>query len=485
MKHPLDGLRDALEAWRRDEATERVRNWQGSEDAASPRAVASRHKRMFREEYAEALARARESGDGGPHAAGLLFAHWARAAAESALADVRDELLHAASSTLIFEREPTTLIRLVQELTRASKSGAAVGELLERAADVRVPGVQRARTAADETAVLWLRDAPPRADVGPARSELLTEAEEVLAKTAELASDLVSRLAAFARLPVPRSWHEPFALVRAPQLDSFVPRRERFRRVGALFAPLGLEAHLAKHVRVVGAHDELDARTRIAAIDPPRDLRIAFSPLEFGVTSEMAAAESVARSLAFSLCDVNQPVESRRSLDATVARTFGALFAHLFASPVFWRKSRDVSRADASTLALVGAFIALFDLRLAASALVARNTDVRTVEEQREMASLRLSQVIPEMVVPPSIAALVALTPAALAARYRARRAAFAMHAGLRDRYDEDWFMNPRTTDLLRSFAAHGGATSIEAQMEEMEMPVVMMFGRIAELSDL
>jgi hypothetical protein len=491
MKSPLPILREGLELWRRDQATERARTWQGAEDAQTPSDVARRHKRLQTSEYAEALSELRALGIVDATSEGLLDAHFARAAAESSLAKERDALANAINDTVELEGAPIAIADLLDHMAsqfrdnRYAKSNSKAALVLEATAQEASSRLHRARTRADESAQTWLNDAKPRADAGPARDELLKEAAAFFDGTQDLAGEMTERLCTTSRSRAPSEWHEVLPLVRSAELDSFVPRRERFRRVGALFAPLGLETYLSKFVRVVGAHGEVDVRAHLAAVDPPRDLRIAFSKLELGLLSEMAASEAVARALSHTLCDAALPVEARRPLDASVARSIGALFAYLLADPLFWRRVRGASRSDAERLSRSGAAIALMDARIAAGALVARHAPVRSLDEQRNVAGAQLSRVVPGVRIPDALASLVALTPAALGARFRARRAALALHVGLREQFDDDWFVNPRVAETLRAISSQGGATSIEAQCVELGIPLTTALARTNELANV
>lgn len=462
MKNPASTLRASLDAWRHDESMERARRWLGTPDALTAAAVAHAHRRLQGEEAQALFHDARTLGLFDAAADSLTAAHLARAATEAVLCHVRDASEAAATRTWVFENREVPAAAVLDAMLFQPRARETTARFLEQKCDAFVSRVEDARSEANDAARPWLSSAAARPDAGPAPDALAEEAREFLLGSRDPAFELLERTATQAGVSLPQTWDDLLRLLRCARFDSFAPRRERFRRVGSLFAPLELERELQRAVRVVGAHAELDIRARVLPVHPPSDVRIAFSSIEFGVVSEMAAMESVARSLALCLANSSLSVEARRPLDATVARSIGFLFAQLCGDNVFWRKSRGLGRTDADALASFGALVVLLDARLSAAAILARRVDARSGEERRAQQREYVKDALGGVRVTPAMASLLVQTPAAWPARFRARRAALSVHIALRDRFDEDWFQNQRVTETLRSLTAESGRVSIE-----------------------
>lgn len=483
MKNPVTSLRTSIDAWRHDECMERARRWLRTPDALTTNSVAEVHRRLVSDVARELFEEARSLGLLDANAESLLAAHLARAGSEAVLADVRDSLEGVATRAWVFENKEVPALAVVDAMLFQPRAREATARFLEQKCDATVARLEEARIEANEAVRPWLTYAATRPDAGPALDALTDEARAFLAATRDAAFELLERASTQAQTAIPTAWDDLIRLLRAPRLDSFAPRRERFRRVGSLFAPLGLERELQRAVRVVGAHAELDVRSRVLPVHPPSDVRIAFSPIEFGVVSEMAALEATARSLSLCLMNSALPVETRRPLDASVSRSVGALAAHLCADSIFWRKSRGLGRAESESLATLGALVALLDARLAAGAILARQVQARSGEERRAQQREILRGALCEVRVTPAMAALVAQTPAAWPARFRARRAALSLHVAFRDRFDEDWFQNPRVSETLRSLTAQGGNTSIENECARESLSLSHATERAQELA--
>ena len=68
-------------------------------------------------------------------------------------------------------------------------------------------------------------------------------------------------------------------------------------------------------------------------------------------------------------------------------------------------------------------------------------------------------------------------------AELRAAALAPALFAALRERFDEDWWRNPRAADTLRAAASRGGSLSVEAWASELGATPPMAQERWTELA--
>jgi hypothetical protein len=196
--------------------------------------------------------------------------------------------------------------------------------------------------------------------------------------------------------------------------------------------------------------------------------------------SELAAGEGLGRALGLALVSPGLPIALRHPAHATVARTFGALFVEMATEPDFWRRMRGVGDATAHRVATLARAIFVLETRAQAAALLV--DDGASTERRREEATERLSHALGVRLDTP-LATLVALTPDpdAAAARLRARVGALAAWTGLRDRFDEDWYRNPRSEEAFRAAAAPGGLLPAEAWLAELRAEPEAAFARLQE----
>lgn len=469
MRSPADRLREALEAWRRDEAAERVARWRGARGAAGAREVADRHDWLRADEAHEALAEARDAGllSADEHAA--LRAHLARAAGEAELAEARDRLRQVSRTRVTEGHEAMSIGAALDRMLGAAdpRGRDLTTRALEQAAARVGSELLDARARADEAAARVLGGAPRHPDAGPEDDSILDAARAVLAAT----DDAATESTAWALRGVPSAgdprWDALAVGLRRRELDGLWVPAGRWRRIAAPLAALGLGREITARLRTEPSHGGIDPRVRIAVVDAPRDVRLAPSAIELGLVSELAGAEAVGRALLLALVAPALPVETRRPAVGTPARAFGVLFAQLLGDVRFLRRARGLDPREAEEAARTVRVIALLDLRLAAAAVIARREPAGSGRERNERASELLRRAL-RVEVPPALAILIARTPSAVAARFRARHGALAWAQALRERHDEDWFRNPRAAEQLRASGARGGLLSIEAWCEEL-----------------
>ena len=456
---PADKLRSAIEAWRRDEARERVQRWRGAKDAATPSDVAARHARLVSSgadelaQETEAMLDAREMG--------ALRAHLARARAEAELAMARETLRAVTHERVSVNGDAWALGAVARELVneRDPRRRAVLAEPVVAAARRIVPLLRDARVSANEAAAVELERATERPDAGPDRDALAARAAALLDASEDAVGAALEWLRRTSKMPIER-WHDLLAALRAPWLDALVPARDRWRRIStSALAELGLERELGARVRVERTHGGIVPRVRIAVIDAPGDIRIAPSKLEQGVASELAAAIGVGRALAMSLVSSALPVEVKRPIAATVPRAMGGLLGMMLADRAFIAKQRRLSGRDGEGIERLAALLVVLDVRLAAAALRARSAG---------SAGELLARALGGLEPPDPLVDLVAITPGALGGRLRAHDGALAVYRTMRETLDEDWWRNPRAAEPLRAAFARGATLSIEAFCEEL-----------------
>jgi hypothetical protein len=473
-----------VDSWRAEEAHARTQRWADAPDAASAADVSARHGWLRGAEVRELLAQLISAGAVSPDEGGALAAHLARAVAEHALAPARIALRALAASVVDVNRDAVPIARVVEDVATEpdARRRTVLARSLAAIAESQLPMLLDARALADEMGARALVGLPARPDAGPDAAALLVEANGLLDATDDAARELVAAAVRTSGITPSGSdleWHDLLAAARARSLDGHFPRAGRFRRFGALLAPLGLDRELGAHVRVTGTHGGLDPRAHLAVLSAPRDVRIAGPTFEHGLHSELTSIDATGRALALALSAPALPMALARPLDASVARTFGALLVQLHADRVFLRQARGVSGRELDHLARAAALQVLLELRVTAAALIARRA---TGVDRLPIAADALRRALGGAHVPSALAALLVHTPAALAARFRARRGALALHVALREHADEDWFRNPRASEPLRAMASRGGGLTIEAALAELGGSAERAKGRMGEL---
>ncbi|MBX3247068.1 MAG: hypothetical protein KF901_07800, partial [Myxococcales bacterium] len=84
--------------------------------------------------------------------------------------------------------------------------------------------------------------------------------------------------------------------------------------------------------------------------------------------------------------------------------------------------------------------------------------------------------------VPRRLARLWLWAPSSSGARFRAHLGALRVWVGLRERFDADWYRNPRAAEALRAAAEPGGRASVEGWADELGAGTDEALARAAEL---
>jgi hypothetical protein len=506
MDEDVRAVREAIEAFRADEAMERVRRARGVADADDETTVARRHRRLASEDALAVLGQAARELSNEEHAA--LRAHLARARADVALAQARSMLAREALRALVVGRHETSPAAAFDELARTDvhERRLALFSALEARIEEAAPALAEARADADREGLTVLRggaapmpsrlvllptdvsppgeEAPAAAatklpDAGPSADELRDRALACLAATDALVEDAVP----FALSRVEGASRDLGSLVRAlraREQDGLVRRDGRFRRIAEDLGALGFERDLAARVAVHGTHDGLLPRTRLALVRVPGDVRILESKVELGVASELAAMEGLGRALGFALTAPALPIELRRPLAGSVARAIGVLFAQLLGDRAFLAGARSLGRRERDELGRRAALLLVLEARVHAAAIAAR-ARARDAEARAEEGAALLARAL-GVHVPLAVARLVVVAPAALGPRFRARVAGLALGVAMRDRFDEDWYRNPRAAEPIRAAAARGALASAEDWLHELGGSADMAAPRLFEL---
>ncbi len=398
-----------------------------------------------------------------PDERGAAAAHLARAVFERATAAFRDDRRDEGATLVALERDRVPAAGAAAFLLDPLRARFAARALEPVGRSLAVRAEEASRLGV-EKAGRWLRavEGPPHPDGGPGRERRRELAEGVL-RDSQGALDTVRE-----RFGVAELWQWPLALHGDRGL--FRPER-RFQRIAADLEGWGLRSVLAAHVSV--ASERPGVRARIAARRVPERIRLA-GPSVDGVLGEWLAAVGLGRALALALVSPAVPPPLRRPVAETVSRSLGVLVAQVATGPLTLRK-RGLTRAESRAAASVGAALTLLRARLDAAAVLAEGAPL----EGRAGLVARATGTGAD----PGAAFLLATSAAS--PRFRASITGLSLYAALRERFDEDFFRNPRAAEPIRGAAARGGALSAEAFLEEVDGSLDGVVDRLSELAEL
>ena len=276
-------------------------------------------------------------------------------------------------------------------------------------------------------------------------------------------------------------WHTLIGALRASELDSEVGRKERWLRTSAWLRKLGFEEAMSARLRAETDHGAVVPLSRALCIDPPRDVRLAQTPRDFGVVSDVCAAEVVARGLAHALAHVALPPELRYPVGASVAGSIGTLGMLAWIDRQQLRRLQGLTSAQSERVSRIGATAVLLWARLCASLALMPASEPEQPRARLELLTDTVGRALCARI-EPGIAGV--LAPDLIYARARALEAlcGVASATGLREQLNADWYRNPRTDDLLRGLAQRGNRLSPEAMCSELGCGLADASARAIEL---
>ncbi|MGF1468815.1 MAG: hypothetical protein ACFCGT_22030 [Sandaracinaceae bacterium] len=468
---PLTALEQELAAFAELTGRETLARWRADPDARPAAAVAARRPdpRRCRERLEEVAGR----GDLPEEDLLALVRQLRRALTAPARVRAAARARAAWGAPVTWDSRPLAPAALVGTLLatdagdRRRDQAMALDPFYDRWARARRAGDEDLAEAAEELAWLGADDAGP--------ADVAEQAEALLAATDDATAEALDRVA-HGRGELSRALDLAWALRRAG--DVGLAPSARWRRVAAPLGPLALGAALSRRVRTEATHrDPGDPGAMVLSLGDPRDVRIAPSPWELGLASELAAAEGLGRALGATLAHPALPDRRARPDAATTGHALGLLLAGLYAEPAYLRGV--LERDERDVRATRGAAVALLLLNARAEAAAAR---VAGREPRAEAAAEALRRALLVDVPPPLAEAWARAPRAPRHARLRALRWLPALQVALRERCDEDWYRNPRVGPLVRAAAERGETLTVEAWAAELGADVEVTAARWAEL---
>lgn len=483
MQNPAQRLRNEVEAWRRSEARAELGRWRGERGTASP--IESRTW-LLSDEAREVLGQAAAFGLLEIGEEGALRAHLREIDNREATRPLREWLYHRLAEPITVDGEPTSLGERIRALgsseagegyillAQAITSMAALTSLrlLEELSEAQSKSMQRS---------LAMIEHP---DSGTEDIKLIELAQATLRVSEEASKEALASSLHSINWKTGAHWSQVFAVLHGGSLADVFPARDRWRRWGSWLNHLGVRDELLGKVRIEAPHSGPLPSTHVAAIDPPLDVRIASPGAPFGILAELSTAEGIGRALALALTSRALPSSFRFPVSGTCGRAFGGVLAQLLMDGRFLGRFHSLGKRQADSVARLTRTLGIFRLRtLSASVL----TDVGMMDLS---PTRRLERSIPLFCralgaeLPHSVVALSLASPFRIRDFYRGTLAALALYVALRNRFDEDWYSNPRTQEAIRAGCERGGSLSAEAWCHELGGSMSEALTRLSELGN-
>jgi hypothetical protein len=241
-------------------------------------------------------------------------------------------------------------------------------------------------------------------------------------------------------------------------------------RIGAMVEAMGLDPRAEGRIEYdLEDRPTKTARAFCSPIRVPDEIKLVLRP--YGGHDDYATfLHELGHALHFGYVNRELPVEFRRLGDNGVTESHAITFDHLMLVGEFHR--RIVETGDPSDYLRFAAFRELVMLRRYAAKFAYERSLHRKgpAPELAEEYVERLSRATGARI--PAALYLDDVDPHFYCIRYlRAWMLSGVLHETLRERYDEDWFLNPRTGDFLRGLWARGQSEPVEALAADVGVP--------------
>jgi hypothetical protein len=455
-----DRLRRALEAFRRELALVYQRALAG-EPEERPRALAF----LVSDQALELLMQADQAGELSPSEYAGMCAHFARARLEQGYAPARKAHVLFASRTISVGGEKLGAGAALSEWAGSPLSArrdalvrALDGELLalaEQALNARGRADARVHALTSRLTLARHPDAGPEGGSAALATSFLAQSADLMRE----ALDVAAREQALES----EAGAQALWAVLAHRFSGMFAAEGRARRCALDWEPLGLRTLLSNYARASYTHGGPGVMPHVLARALPRDVRLCPSAVDGGLGGELAFADGVGRAVGYTHASPALPVALRHASVATLPRALGTIAVLRFVEPLFLRRVRNLSRRESEHVARASAAFALLDTRLAAAAVLARGLrGPEALSQAADLADRALTRPLPR-----GLGAWLALRLSP-GGPFRAKVHALGIAASLRERFDEDWFLNPRTAEPLRGALSRAGDFSVEGFAAEL-----------------
>lgn len=362
----------------------------------------------------------------------------------------------------------------------ANERALAVSRLTRPAASVQAAGP----AAQPQEAAPPAKGRPALHEQEAGRQGEIARARIWLERTDDAARELFRWLRRRVELPGAESDLARLCIgLRAADLDGLARPTRRLYRLSEGARRLGFERDMSARMRGETARGLVIPLPVCVALAVPGDVRVLQPSLEYGLLSDLAVAQAIGEALTLALASpAAGPVMARVS-GASVSAAVGGLFAQLRADADCLRRVDGLERDPAHKAARQAAVSLLLRTRLAAASMLALAEPARSDAERCAQLSAAGERALGCPVSAGPLAASLSTTVTA-GEQFAGLAWGLELHVGLRERLDEDFYVNPRTADVLRGAAARGAALDARELAVELGVDGSNGVARLLELLD-
>ncbi|HKP56563.1 MAG TPA: hypothetical protein VJV78_07585 [Polyangiales bacterium] len=371
---------------------------------------------------------------------------------------------------------------------RAAALARATEDLAPRLMEIRARALERfasllktAEPAPPDPLLAAIAPPPPAAAAPAAEATPAETAEQLLAATDDAALELTRWLVRNTGTGRTLHWHVLLRALRAPEYDGLVKPARRWVCVAQALRGLGFERDLNARLRAESAANALDPRVRVLALDVPGDIRVVQSATNFGLASDVYAAQGAAAGLALALVSPALPNVLRWPLGAGVADALGVAFMQLRADRGYLSRLEGLEAPWLERAARHAAILVLLEARLQAALVIAEREPAGDENEQARQLTAALERALCAEL-PPGVATLFACDAPPDSSAFEAVQTGLGMQMALRERFDEDWYRNPRVADVLRGAATRANTLALAVLRQELNVAANAGSRRLIEL---
>jgi hypothetical protein len=269
--------------------------------------------------------------------------------------------------------------------------------------------------------------------------------------------------------------------LRALKLDGLARPDRRFFRLAQGARRLGFERDMTARMRGENAPGLLVPQPVCIALSAPRDVRVLQPDPEYGVLSDLSVAQGMGEGLALALISPAVSPLLTHPRGASVSAAMGCLFAELRADSEYLRRVDGFERDAAEQAARVAALWLLARARLHAALTLVWTRAARSSEERVQQLSAAGERALGRAV-PRGMLALTLLAEDTSEEQWLGLHWGLELHTLLRERFDQDFYLNPRLSDVLRGAAARGAGLDAPGLATELGMRRSAALDRLFEL---
>ncbi len=488
MTTPAQALRGAIEACHRAGAAARLERWRDATEDHAPGAGEDAAW-LASERADEALEEALDSGEVDADEHAWLVRQRAYVARARRLDFAHRRLREDLGAAALPGGEPLHLadelgaLALSDDPLHRGETGLALARAVEPAArrfvaaHLDVERIGRPTLLLDVGGVFAIGTPVKK----PEPDAFVAVAVAFLHDTADAAEDAVRWHTRGLGAGAPLPWHALVRGLRARKLDASTRANARFHHAAAAFRRLGFEDDMGARMRAEVDSGGAGPFATLACLHVPRDVRVAQPPGDWGVLSDVYAADGVGQALGVALALAPLPPELRWPVGAGVPGALGALASGLWANRTHLVRLQGLSRPEAERVARVAATVVLLNARVWAALAAAPTGDAPETGSRMEQLSSVLGEAL-RCDLPPALASLLGADIVLARAKAREHLAGLALAIGLRERYDEDWFLNRRTEEPIRGAGQRGNRLTPEDFCAEFATDLAAAAPRVVEL---